>query len=336
MKEFWVSSGHHLTRRTPEGALAVTDELLLAYLARPEILPPEEACDAERALHAALTGAPRRPVSPGEIAALADPDARENWEFFVSFRDRLVAAGTVEAAYAGIVRDGAVVPPLFLSQMVHLVLRNALDGCADPYTLRAAELFFRPQKVSTYEGATLLADLELIEEFEGRNAASGPVSPLVGMLGKSAADELDVLDDGNAWTYWSRSDAHTMALPLGSAPKARDGLARAIEAFVSHMHGVSCTVTPMERIEDEAWRWFVGLDADATAIGNRLWRGEPVGYDDQSRVLCLLRLDLAKDAPVEPRVRNAPIWLILAMSPEKVVRMKPQNLVTGLPLARRT
>ena len=312
MREFWVSSGHHLVRRTPEGALAVTDELLLAYLARPEILPPEEACDAERGLHAALMRDPRRPISPADIAALADPDARENWEFLAGFRDRLLRAGTVEAAYAGIVREGAVVPPLFLSQMVHLVLRNALDGCDDPYTLRAAELFFRSQKVSTYEGATLLADLELIEEFEGKAA----VSPLVGMLGKSMADELDVLDDGNAWTYWSRSDAHTMALPLGSAPKARHGLARAIERFVAHMHGVSCTVTPVERIEDDAWRWFVGLDADATAIGNRLWRGETVGYDDHARILCLLRLDFAKDVPVEPRAAGAPVWLILAMSPD--------------------
>jgi hypothetical protein len=30
-REFWVSSGHHLTRRVEGGGLAVTDELLLAY-----------------------------------------------------------------------------------------------------------------------------------------------------------------------------------------------------------------------------------------------------------------------------------------------------------------
>ena len=37
-------------------------------------------------------------------------------------------------------------PPLFLNQLVHLILRNALDGCTDPFVLRAAELMFRPQK----------------------------------------------------------------------------------------------------------------------------------------------------------------------------------------------
>ena len=66
MREFWVSSGHHLTRRTEGGGLAVTDELILAYLARPELLPPPQASAAERSLHAALLAAPRRPVQDGQ------------------------------------------------------------------------------------------------------------------------------------------------------------------------------------------------------------------------------------------------------------------------------
>lgn len=331
-REFWVSSGHHLTRRLPDGTLAITDELLLAYLARPEVVPPPEACDAEVALYAALRAEPRKAVSPEEIAALADPDARENWTFLLDFRDRLVAAGSVEAAYLALVREGAVVPPLFLDQLVHLMMRNALDGCDDPYVLRAAELFFRPQRVSTGEGGAILADAELIEEFEGR----APVSPLVAMLDKSLADELDVMDDGNYWTYWSRSDAHTMAMALGAAPKARAGLARAIEAFLRHLMGLEARVEPMLEIEDPDWRWFVGLDAEATALGNRLWRGESVSLEDRTRVLGLFRLDFARHAPVDPRVEGHPVWLILAMSPDKQVRVKPQNLVMGLPLREKT
>lgn len=331
-REFWVSSGHHLTRRLPDGTLAVTDELLTAYLARPEILPPEEACPAERALYASLLKEPRRKVSADEIAAIADEDARENWTFFVDFRDRLVAAGSIEAAWLSLVRTGAVVPPLFLNQLLHLVLRNALDGCDDPYVLRAAELFFRPQRVSTGDGGAILADAELIEEFEGR----APVSPLVAMLDKSLADELDVMDDGNAWTYWSRSDAHTMAMAFGAAPKARAGLARAIEIFLRHLLGLEARVEPMVEIEDPDWRWFVGLDAEATAIGNRLWRGENVSLEDRMRVLGLFRLEFSRHAPVDPRVEGHPVWLILAMSPDKAVRVKPQNLVMGLPLRETT
>jgi hypothetical protein len=35
---------------------------------------------------------------------------------------------------------------------------------------------------------------------------------------------------------------------------------------------------------------------------------------------------------LEP-AKGEPIYLILAMTPDRMLRMKPQNLVTGLPLA---
>ncbi len=329
MREFWVSSGHHLTRCTEGGGLAVTDELLLAYLARPELMPPEDACPAERALHAALMEAPRRPVSSAEIAAIADPDARENWSFMIAFRDRLIAAATVEAAYLSLVRrpPGAL-PPLFLNQLVHLILRNALDDCEDPYVLRAAELFFRPQRASIHNGTLLLADAEVIES----HALGQSQSPLVAMLGKDPAGELDVLEDSNAWTYWSRSDAFTMALNLGTNPRGREGLARAMEVWVRHLLHVEIRVEPVERIEDRDWRWFVGLDAEGTRIGNALWNGEPIAEETAARVLALFRLVLPKEAPVEPRVAGHPVYGVLAMTPDKSVRLKPQNLVVGLPL----
>lgn len=329
MREFWVSSGHHLTRRTEGGGLVVTDELLLAYLARPELVPPEEACAAEQALHASLMRQPRRSVGVGEIAAMADEDARENWTFMLRFRDALLAAPSLEAAYLALVRAGARdVPPLFLNQLTHLILRNALEGCEDPYVLRAGELFFRPQRASLHEGTLLLADAEVIEQHElGRGQ-----SPLVAMLGQDAVTELDVLDDDNAWTYWSRSDAHTMVLNIGSNPRSREGLARVIEAWVRHLLNVDVGVEPIAKLEDRDWRWFVGLDAEATAIGNALWTGETLDEEAQSRVVALFRLTFADPAFVEPRAVGHPVYLFLAMTPEKVVRLKPQNVIMGLPV----
>jgi hypothetical protein len=333
MREFWVSSGHHLTRRAEGGGLAVTDELLLAYLARPELVPPEEACDRERALHGSLLKEPRRAVSPAEIAALADADARENWELMLRFRDHLLASATVEAAYLSLVRGGGAgsVPPLFLQQLVHLILRNALDDCTDPYVLRAAELFFRPQRASFHDGTVLLADAELIEEHEGGKVQS----PLVAMLGKEPVAELDVLDDETGWTYWSRSDAFTMALNLGSNPRSREGLARAIEVWIRHLLQVGVSVEPRERVEDRDWRWFVGLDTEGTRIGNALWTGEGIDEGAAGRMLALFRLTFAPDVPVEPRAAGHPVYLLLAMTEDRMVRMKPQNLVVGLPLLGR-
>ncbi|AWN54955.1 DUF6352 family protein [Methylobacterium sp. 17Sr1-1] len=329
MTEFWVSSGHHLTRRDAGGGLVVTDELLLAYLARPELVPPDEACAAERALHAALLRDPRRPVTPSEVAALADADARENWEMILAFRDRLLAGRNLEAAYLDLVRRGSAgTPILFLNQLVHLILRNALDGCDDPFTLRAAELFFRPQRASVTEGSLLLADAELIDEAEG----AGRPSPLVAMLGREPVSELDVLTADNAWTYWSRSDAFSMALNLGSDPKSREGLARAIQAFVRHLLAVEVDVESIPAIEDRDWRWFVGLDQEGTRIGNALWRGEALEPAAFERVVALFRLGIRDPGRVDPRVGDRPVYLLLAMTPDRLVTMKPQNLIAGLPV----
>jgi len=330
VREFWVSSGHHMTRRREDGGLVVTDELLLAYLARPELKPPAEACAAEHALHAALMASPRRAVDAAEIAAIADADARENWGFMLGFRDRLLRAASLEAAYLDLARNGAAgVPPLFLNHLAHLILRNALDGCDDPYTLRAGELFFRPQRASVHDGALLLADAERVDDAQANLHAA----PLAAMFAGPAVEELDIMTDETAWTYWSRSDAFTMALNLGGNPKSRTGLARAIEAWIRHMLGTTVLVTPERGLHDEDWRWFVGLDAEASRIGNALWQGRKVTAAEQQRVLAVFRLNFADEAQVLPAVKGHPVWLLLAETPDRIVRLKPQNLVTGLPLA---
>lgn len=334
--EFWVSSGHHMTRRVEGGGLAVTDEMLLAYLARPELVPPEEACDAERDLHALLMAEPRRPVTAAMIAAIRDEDARENWQFMVGFRDRLMAHPSIEAAYLAIIRKGAQgVPPLFLNQLVHLILRNALDGCTDPFVLRAAELMFRPQKGSLKDGALLLADQELIEAFEAERKALLHTAPLAAMMGQDAMGDLEVMTDETAPSYWSRSDAFSMVFNLGGDPRSREALCRALETWIAHMLGVETRIAAIEHIEDADWRWFVGLDAEATALGNRLWRGEAVDPADQSRICGLFRLDFADPRMVDPKLAGKPVYLIMALTGDMILRVKPQNLIVGLPLAGR-
>lgn len=327
MTEFWVSSGHHLTHRHAGGGIVATDELILAYLARPEVLPPEEACGAERALHASLTRDPRREVAAAEIAALADPDARENWEFLVGFRDRLFAAPTIEAAYRGLVRDGAGVPPMFMNHLAHLILRNALDECEDPYLLRAAELFFRPQRVSVTDGIAMLADAELIEAQE----VDPHTSPLLAMMGHSPVKDLDVLTAENAWSYWSRSDAFSMVLNLGGDTRAREALAAVIKRWIAHLTGVGVAVEPLQSLTDEDWRWFVGLDAEATRLGNLMWRGGRLTEEEEGRILALFRLTFEDGAPVIPDVAGHPVYLIMAMTQDRHLRLKPQNLIAGLP-----
>ena len=329
MKDFWISSGHHLLDRDEGGGLLVTDEFLKVYLARPELMPPSDACAAERALNDALLGAPRRPVSASDIAAIADPDARENWQQMVAFRNHLLRHKTLEAAYAALMRQRhGTTPPLFINQLVHVIMRNALDGCDDARIIRAAEMFFRTQRVAQHEGSLIAAD----EETIGGTALS-PVSPLVSMLGIPVDANIDVLTEANAASYWDRSDRFDMAIDLTGGRDGLAALAQAMTLWVSHILGVEVTIEPLTELRDVNLVWYVGLDADATRIGDRLWNGDDIDEAALSCVMGFFRLTFADPAVVLDKARGEPVYLILAMTPEKLIRMKPQNLVTGLPIS---
>jgi hypothetical protein len=329
MTDFWLSCGHHLLDRDEGGGLVVTDEFLKAYLARPELAPPPEACVVERTLHAALLADPRRRVEPGEIAAIADADARENWTVMMAFRDRLVGHKTVEAAYLDLVRRGVGnTPPLFINQLVHVILRNALDGCEDPYMVRAAELFFRPQRLTVHEGSLIAADEETVA-----GASAQPVSPLVSMLGLPAAADIDVLNDDNAQSYWERSDLFDLGLDLTAGRRGTAALGDVLARWVAHLLSVEVDVEALTEAAEVSFTWYVGLDADGTRIGDALWNGEELDEAARARIVGLYRLTFRDAGVVLDKAKGVPIYLILAMSPERTLRMKPQNLVTGLPIA---
>ena len=332
MRDFWLSCGHHLLDRDAGGGLVVTDEFLKVYLARPELTPPPEACVAERTLRAVLLAEPRRPISAGEIAAIADPDARENWQVMLAFRDHLIGHRTIEAAYVDIIRRGIKVPHLFINQLVHVILRNALDDCDDPYVLRAAELFFRPQRMTLHEGSLIAADEETIAGKSVTPGSASPVSPLVSMLGIPAAAEIDVMNDDNAEHYFEHSDQFHVALDLTSARRGTQALGTVIERWVWHLFAVQVEVEPLIELRDAKLAWYVGLDADGTRIGDMLWNGEALDEATENQVVGLFRLTFSDPDVVVDKVRGEPVYLILAMDRDKVLRLKPQNLVIGLPI----
>jgi len=323
MREFWVASGHHLTELDSEGRMQVTDALILAWLARPEVAPPDDACASESALYEKLRASPKAAVTQSEIDEIADPDARENWKFLITFRDTLLEAGSIEAGYLAFLRDGAKMPVLFYNQLVQLILRNALDGCDDPSVLRAAELFFRPQRAFLNDDALMLADDELVASLHSEMHRS----PLTAMM-DGGVENLDVLTDKNAWTYWSRSDAHSMVYPFGSEPKARAALATVIERFILHLLGRAAVVTPFTETSDVDLRWFVGLDPKGTEIGNALWNGAT----PKNSMVGLFTLNFVSEDGVTPAAKGHPIYLLLGLGPDNIIRCKPQNLIMGLPL----
>jgi len=327
MNDFWLSCGHHLLDRDAGGGLVVTDDSLTVYLARPELAPPPEACVVEKTLHAALMADPRRTVAPEEIEAVADADARENWQVMIAFRDRLTRCRTLEAAYLDIVRTGAKVPHIFLNQLVHVILRNALDGCDDPFVLRAGELFFRTQRMTLHEASLIAADEETIAGTSGT-----PASPLVSMLGIPAAAEIDVMSDDNAAHYFEHSDLFHVALDLTAGRRGLAALAEAMQRWITHLLGVDVEIEPLTELREAKFTWYVGLDSDGSRIGDLLWNGEELDEATAGRVVGLFRLTFRDPAVVIEKVQGEAVYLILAMTGDKLLRFKPQNLATGLPV----
>jgi hypothetical protein len=341
MADFWRSSGYHLLEKNPAGRLRVTDDFLRAYYLRPEIHPVEESCDAEYALHESLMAAPRRDVAAAELDAVADPDARDNYRILLRFRDRLLQAGTVEACYAGLFAGGTQgpgvdIPPLFIEQLAHVILRNILDGCEDPLQARAAELFFREQKASLKDGHVLLADLETVEMHASGNQFGSLGRLIVEAQGTLGTVNLDVLDRNNAALYWDRHSRHDTVISVTYGRPALDALCRVIEAWVAHFCGAAVRVTPLRRIEEARWAWHIGLDAESTAILNDLWNGIEVEQGRMRRILALFRMEFADPAAMRADLAGRPVYLALASTESDLVRVKPQNLLTNLPLAARS
>jgi hypothetical protein len=335
-QDFWRNSGYHLLERDAAGRLRVTDDFLRAYFLRPEIRPVEESGPAERALHDALLGDPRRPVDSQALEAIEDADARFNYRVLLDFRARLLAAETIEACYLAVFDGEVKTPPLFLDQLAQIILRNVLEGADDPLEARAAELFFREQKVSVESGQVMLADLETIDLHAGGGAYGSLGRLIIEAQTPMKAVNLEVLDEGNAAQYWLRDQRHDFVLGVGYGRPGAAALARVIGRWVRHFFGVEVTVTPVREIRDERWAWHVGLDAQASALLNDLWRGEDVEPGRLQRLLALFRLEFADPAAMRRDIAGRPVYLALAMDDEGVVRMKPQNLLVNLPLAARS
>jgi Family of unknown function (DUF6352) len=325
--DFWLSCGHHLLDRDACGRLLVTDDFLKAYLARPELMPQPEACAAELALHDALLRDPRKPVGAAQITEIADADARENWQMMMAWRDHLAKHGSLEAAYLSIVRSDIHIPQILIGQLVQVILRNVLDGCTDVFMLRAAEMFFRPQKLLFQEGSMVAVD----EESDLARSRHSP-SPLSALLGLPVVTGTDLLSEASAHSYWDRSDRFDMGLDLAADGSALAALGNVIGRFLAHLLAIEVAVEPVANLRDVPWNWYVGLSSEATRIGDAIWRGIDLEDATRAQLIGLFRLTFHNAADMIVKVRGEPVYLLLAMAANGVLRLKPQNLLTGLPI----
>lgn len=335
MSDFWASCGYRLLERGGDGRLGITDAYLRAYFERPELALVAESCAAERALHARLIESPRAPVSEQDLAAIADEDARENYGVMLRFRDQLLAAPTLEAFYFDLFRRDVAVPPAFVHDTAQVILRNILEGIDDGLEARAAEIFFRPQSVTIERGTVMVADQETVQAH-ATSAGLGNIGRLLRELeAPLRSAELEVLDAASHASYFERDESRDLVLALNPGQPGCAAFARVLEKWIAHFHGVTVRVTPVREIPDDEWTWHVGLDAEATAMLNEIYNGSEVDEDRMKRIIGLFRAEFSDSGALLAELRGAPVFFGLAMSPEGTLRMKPQNLLMNLPLARR-
>jgi hypothetical protein len=337
----------HSTR----GWLHPTDDRLRVFLALPELALVPESCPAETALHEALLAAPSRPVSAGELEAIEDADARANYTVFLAFRDALLAAGTLESYYLHLMRSERItLPPVFVDHLVRMIVVHLLDDGDDPFEARAAELLYRPQRLTITEGRMLSADRAVVDLLNETGGFGDIGRLLVQSKAPMAALEMRVLGTDNAADFWAHRERHSFVLDMThevetdighglrfTTARAHSGLkalARVLEKWLAHLLGLQVTITPLRRIDDPAWRWHVGLDVESMALLNDLYEDRPVDADRMQRLISLFRLGFENAAEMRDDVAGKPVYLGLAMAADGSLRLKPQNLLLNLPLAR--
>jgi hypothetical protein len=336
MTDFWPHSAYKTLALGADKQLLVTDDFLRTYLLRPELNLVPESCGLERALHQRLTDNPRAVISEQEITAMADLDIQVNYQVWLRYRSKLLAASSLENFYMSLFKgDGVDVPPLFIAGLAQIFVRHILGEECHPLEARMGELFFRAQKITILEdGIVMGADDEIVS----RNAQAGETGNIMDLLkGKSMtmrSIDLDVLHEENAELYWGKSEDHDFAVQLNFGQPPINHFCRVLEKWIQHFLGAQVRITPMQQITDPKWSWHVGLDAAATDILNKLYNKEPVDADELKNVICLFRLDFIDEAAITKAQAGKPVYMGIAMNDEKLLKLKPQNLLFNLPLAK--
>ena len=336
MHNYWRQCGYGLLDKTADGHLVVTDAFLRSLLERPELSPVAESCAGELALHHALLDHPRSDVTPQQLAAVSDDDARANYTVWLRFRQRLLAQPTLEGSYMALFRgEGVDVPPLLVHQLTQVLLRHILGADATAIQARAAEMLFRTQKLTVLEdGQVMAADDETVE----RHAVAGGFGTIGELLKQGGAPlrtaELDVLGEDNGEIYWERDEAHDLVISMNHGQPALAALCEILQRWIRHFLGTGVSIAIEREIDDEQWVWHVGLDAQASGVLNDLYQGNDVAPERMERMLCLFRLQFDEPSVMRPEIAGRPVYLAMAMDADKRLKLKPQNLLLNLPLAR--
>jgi hypothetical protein len=277
---------------------------------------------------------PHASVDAAMLQRVEDADARDNWTQFLRFRDRVLGFPTLEACYVDLYRRPAVdIAPPFVDALVQAIVRGMLDGTEDAWLCRAAEMLYRRQRVAVEGGKVLAADDATIQVFAETGGFGGMGRLLRQQNTPTPQVKMDVMSHENAALYFLRDELYGFVLDLTPGGEGAGALAAVLVRWIGHLAGVDVAIEPRARVDDERWRWHVGLDVESTAILNALYRAEPVAPEALERLVLLFALTFRDPRDALADLGGRPVYLGLACREDRTLKVKPQNLLVNLPIA---
>ena len=346
MNNFWTACGHQHLTPNERGWLVPSPDYWRLWLQRPEMALVPESCKEEIRLHKALLDTPLMQVASASLKAFKDDDARENYALFLRFRDDVQNAGSLESAYMGWMKSGHIqLPPLFIDLVVQAILCHVLGDEADAWVWRAAELLFRRQRITVEGGRVLAGDSETLDSLQ----ATGGLGEMGRLLLEGGAPlkavDVKVLHKDNAERYFMQREGlgryaflldmtheiqnelpHGLILSMVNARSGLKALAAVLTRWVQHFLGVSVQIEPVQKVDDPAWRWHVGLDVTASTLLNQLYEGQALDESAQRQLISLFTLRFDNPQDMRADVQGKPVYLGLAMNEQGLLKLKPQNL----------
>jgi hypothetical protein len=241
---------------------------------------------------------------------------------------------------------------LFIDLVVQAIVCNVLTGQDDAWVWRAAELLFRRQRITVQEGRVLSGDSDTLDNLQ----ATGGLGEMGRLLMEGGAPlkavDVKVLHKDNEERYLAQREGlgryaflldmtheiqnelpHGLILKMVNARSGLKALSAVLALWVQHFLGVAVSIEPVQKVDDPAWRWHVGLDATATALLNDLYQGTELSTQRQQQLISLFKLRFDNPQDMRADVQGKPVYLGLAMNEQGLLKFKPQNLLLNLPLA---
>jgi hypothetical protein len=252
----------------------------------------------------------------------------------------------------GWIQSGNIqLPPLFIDLVVQAIVCNVLTGVDDAWIWRAAELLFRRQRITVRDGRVLSGDSDTLDNLQ----TTGGLGEMGRLLMEGGAPlkavDVKVLHKDNEDRYLSQREGlgryaflldltheiqnelpHGLIFKMVNARSGLKALAVVLTRWVQHFLGVSVSIEPVQKVDDPAWRWHVGLDVTATALLNDLYQGTELTAQRQEQLISLFKLRFDNPLDMRADVQGKPVYLGLAVNEQGLLKLKPQNLLLNLPL----